>query len=232
MGWREPSGKMKNMTDDRLIDYLLGEVTADGEAEILSWLAADEKNLVRLESLATVVSAVAGVASRPNGLMTVGRGDEQSSAAGDESWDRRSLRERRKSRWLTGLAAVVAASLLAGVAVDRFRAGMAGDEVTGQVALAWSDTNLRSEGEDGVLDELAFVPESGTVAWESRWGDWGAAPVPGQEFAVEPVLDWEGDDLSDDRFAADDETPPEWLVLAIARLGEQHGGEAPQEDLP
>lgn len=204
-------------TDERLLDYLLGQPTtvADqqraslSDAEIEAWLGRDQANLVRLEALAVSVVALLGqeqTAARPLAdpdfvsVMAV-------TPAGD-SW--RVVRQRRSfsiASW------VVAAVLLAAFGSyfgwrDHDSTDPRPGDLSGELALAWAEQTAVDS------PTLPFSSSPLDESWEAAWREWESGAL------IELPEDSSDAAAADvgPAFADGGESPPDWLVLAVAQL--------------
>jgi len=200
-----------SISDRRLIDYLMGEpVAASADADwetwrdeqIERWLAQDIANLERLEGLAV---AIVGLASE------VGQSERRRSAdraevlgpvrLGSLAGSGRPSRGGRRG-WL--FAGACSAACLAALLWSL--GGNSKDEATGRVAMAWSEFNA-GEFNSGETDVPVSLSAAGE--WESGWGS-----VADAEDFTDAVAE-SGDEVG---FAAGGDSPPDWLVFAVARL--------------
>lgn len=204
-------------TDERLVDYLLGQpttVTAQqraslSDAEIDAWLGRDQANLFRLEALAVSVVALLGqeqTAARP--LADPGFVSVTPAMPADASW---AVVRRRPSFSIAGW--VVAAVLLAAFGSyfgwrDRDSTDPRPGDLSGELAMAWA--------EQAAVDSptLPFSSSPLDESWEVGWHDWeSGALIELPEDSSDAVAADVGP-----AFADGGESPPDWLVLAVAQL--------------
>ncbi len=220
-------------SDDRLIDYLLGESIDEcasgdalSDAEIEQWLAADQAHAGRLESLASAVLAVALPPRLAESTMgnAVSMGVPFSSC--DDAHARRNTVEPAvclANSGMLGLRTVAVGLLAVAAAISLaifWSRTLAPEELSTQrLALAWAErfatttSPLTSAG-----GELSVAGEiSAGVELEDDWsGDWELAEAD----------DWLASD-EDEAFAAGNESPPQWLLTALAQMSS-----APEFDSP
>lgn len=211
-------------TDERLVDYLLGQPTAVmseqragvTDREIEAWLGRDQANLVRLEALA--VSVVALLGQEPGvgrSLVPANRVPVTPAAATGAAW----VREHRSV--LTASWGVVALLLLTvGVCFGwrnqnpvRDRT----DDFSGDLALAWA--------EQAAVDapSVPFSSDPAEESWELAWPESETGSV--SELA-DPLTEADAGPA----FAEGGDSPPDWLVLAVAQLSRFPGADERDED--
>jgi hypothetical protein len=188
-------------SDERLIDYLMGEPAGDDPA-IELWLAADRANVSRLDRLAEAMVAASMLA----GQMTDREGDWVATAATDGP-----------SR-LVGLArhrfALVIVTLAASGLVAVFWPGRmnANNDPDGQIAVAWAEgiADAHWDPQTALADPADLLADSSDEEAEEGIDDETPAPT-------------------DIDLMAEDDSPPPWLVLAVAQMSTTADGEGPDD---
>ena len=180
-------------SDDELVEYLL-QPPADGDGRFVHierWLASDESNLMRLESIAEAVLIAA------EGLPRLGQQPIASSHPAVKGRPPETGRPFRLSlRWaVLTLAASILIAL--GMRFGPFAVAPSPGPSTGRVALAWSEIDSISD-----LDAWEMADEA-TIEWE-------------EPPAVAAWVESESVTYEDD--AAAGGAPPEWMLIAITRM--------------
>jgi len=190
-------------TDDRLVDYLLGESASglagevgssrpDGEGfgsdqAIERWLAAGEANLIRLERLAEVVAAI-------------GVGGFESAVESSVAVTARPLAYRPIVAGLLALAASISLLVV-------WRPGLNTERLADdRVAVAWAEMMVGS-------NQIASFTGDANDLWIAGDAD---------EIGVESITDWPlADEASDDGgFASGDDATPQWLLVAVTQMSD------------
>jgi len=192
-------------TDDRLVEYLLGESAAeradevdccelDRDQAVELWLAENEANLIRLERLADVVFAI-------------GVGGLLAPVESSPIVTGRPLAYRPMMAGLLALAATI--SLLVvwtpGQNAERL--------VNDRVAVAWAEMLASSSS--------ATAPGDAIDLWIATAPD---------ELVVDAINDWTiGDETSDESgFASGDDATPHWLLVAVTQMSSESTEDALQ----
>jgi len=224
------------LSDLRLIGYLMGEPVAewaDADSEpwrdeqIERWLAQDVANVERLECLAVAIVGLASGVAQPHRCVLADRVDESGPVgSGALAGSGRLLLGRpwlgRRRGWL--LAGVCSAVCLAALLWSL--AEHSDNAATGRVAMAWSEFSA-GEFNAGEADSSVNTPAT-DGSWDTAAGDWEA----GWNYAAEAddftdVVEETGDESG---FATGGDSPPDWLVFAVARLDDSIGPDQIGED--
>lgn len=176
-------------SDDRLIDYLLGESVDDEAIEL--WLAADLSHVERLERLAETVCVAATLASQETTVVN--------------GW---SLKHA-----LASLAALAASVALAVIGWRFYQVNQTNwnDD---RLAIAWAETVSNQESTDSIAlnwpDPFLFEDSEGLdVQAKDPWlGD----------LASDEPVEMASGEVSNGEFAAGDDSPPHWLLVAISQM--------------
>jgi len=194
-------------SDERLIDYLMGESAGDDPA-IETWLAADGANVSRLDRLAEAMVAASMLAGQIAGCSVAATQAQPVPPPPP-------FVKPTKHRF-----ALVMLTLAASGLVAVFWPGqMAGDnDPDGQIAVAWAE---------GIGDARWDAANALTDGTELADGTELLAEPAGEE--LEEGIDYETPDPTDIDLMAEDDSPPPWLVLAVAQMSTTADGEGPDD---
>jgi hypothetical protein len=220
-------GEVTTPTDERLVDYLLGQpttVVAEQRAgfsdrEIEAWLGRDQANLVRLEALAVSVVALLGQEQAEGRSIATPRYVPVTPAmVAGASWGRERRSVLAASGGFAALLLVTFGAYFGWWDEGSFhhRPG----DVSGDLALAWA--------EQAAMDSLSMplssdpLDESLDLGWpDLESGSTSELPDQSTEAAMTDV---------GPAFADGGESPPDWLVLAVAQLSRFPGSDERNED--
>lgn len=195
-------------SDERLIDYLMGESGGDDPA-IETWLAADGANVSRLDRLAEAMVAASMLAGQMAGW----------SVAATQAQPVAPPPSRFVGPTKRRFALVILALAASGLVAVFWPGQMAGNnDPDGQIAVAWAEGIAWGEG-------IADAP------WDPQTALTGGAELladsSGEE--LEEGLDDETPNPTDIDLMAEDDPPPPWLVLAVAQMSTTADGEGPDD---
>lgn len=211
-------------TDERLVEYLLGQPTTIvaeqraglSDREIEAWLGRDQANLVRLEALAVSVVALLGQEqAEDRSFVAAACVPVTPTAVAGAAW----RRERRSV--LAASGGLVALLLVAFGAYfswwDQDSVPYRPGDVSGDLALAWA--------EQAAMDSssMPFSSDPQDESWDLGWPESGSASELA-DHSTEAVVTDVGP-----AFAEGGESPPDWLVLAVAQLSRFPGADERNE---
>lgn len=212
-------------TDERLVDYLLGQPTtivaeqraglSDREIEV--WLGRDQANLVRLEALAvSVVALFDQEQAEDRSFVAAACVPVTPASVAGAAWGRERRSVLAASGGLVALVLVAFGAYFSWWGEDSFpyRPG----DVSGDLALAWA--------EQAAIDSpsMSFSSEPLDESWDLGWPELGSAGELADHSTEAAVTD------VGPAFAEGGESPPDWLVLAVAQLSRFPGADERNED--
>lgn len=219
-------------TDERLVDYLLGhpsmvavpsrEYVSDSEIE--AWLGRDQANLVRLESLAVSIVALLGQ-ERPADRSLVSLTDSSFVSVTSATLADATLGVGQRRRSFSMVSWLIAAVLLVAIGAyfgsrDHDSRNPRASDLSGELALAWAEQAAVAS------PSMPFTGSLLDESWEAGWREWeSVAPIEVAEDPFDVAVEDGGP-----AFADGGESPPDWLVLAVAQLSGFPGADERNED--
>lgn len=219
-------------TDERLVDYLLDQPTMGAappreclsDSEIEVWLGSDQANLVRLESLAVSIVALLDQ-EQPAGRSLASQTDSTCASVTPATLADATVGVVHKRRSFLMVSWLIAAVLLVAIGSyfgtrDRDSLNPTASDLSGELALAWAEqaavASPSSPFASGLLDE----------SWDAGWREWesGASIEVAEDSFDVAVAD------GSPAFADGGESPPDWLVLAVAQLSRYPGADERNEE--